>query len=223
MTDGVSPRRTATRERLLDAASEVFARKGVVGASVEEICEAAGFSRGAFYSNFDTKEDLCLALLQREADDHLRATKDALATLPASALQDLSLDTIPLEDLIERAITMFLRSQRGDKVSVLVSSELRMHAAREEALRPGYQAFVERASSMFADILEETAAAIGMRFTLPPIQVTQVLHGLFEHTAIAALLSGEALDTQTRTKLLSGVLRSMLEPVPASDAAVRSA
>ena len=49
----VTARRAATRERLIDAAIDVFAEKGVLGASVEEICEDAGFTRGAFYSNFD--------------------------------------------------------------------------------------------------------------------------------------------------------------------------
>ena len=44
----LTARRAATRERLVDAAVVVFAEKGVLGAAVEEICEAAGFTRGAF-------------------------------------------------------------------------------------------------------------------------------------------------------------------------------
>ena len=58
--------RPATRERLLDAASEVFGERGFAAATVEEVCERAGFTRGAFYSNFATKEELLLALLDRE-------------------------------------------------------------------------------------------------------------------------------------------------------------
>lgn len=48
-------RRSRTRERLLDAAYEVFADTGVHTASVEQISEAAGFTRGAFYSNFSSR------------------------------------------------------------------------------------------------------------------------------------------------------------------------
>ncbi|HMN30494.1 MAG TPA: helix-turn-helix domain-containing protein, partial [Caldilineaceae bacterium] len=58
-------RQQQTRERLLDAAVEVFSRRGYHAASVEEISEAAGFSKGAVYSNFASKEELFLALLDR--------------------------------------------------------------------------------------------------------------------------------------------------------------
>ena len=46
------------------AATSVFADRGIIGASVEEICEAAGFTRGAFYSNFADKDALVLALIR---------------------------------------------------------------------------------------------------------------------------------------------------------------
>jgi AcrR family transcriptional regulator len=52
-----------TRERLLAAAARVFARKGYAGASVEEIAESAGYSTGALYSNFGSKEEVFLELL----------------------------------------------------------------------------------------------------------------------------------------------------------------
>ncbi|MDN5804236.1 MAG: TetR/AcrR family transcriptional regulator, partial [Microlunatus sp.] len=60
----ITARRAQTRERLMAAARTVFADRGVEGASVEEICEAAGFSRGAFYSNFGDRSDLVLAMNQ---------------------------------------------------------------------------------------------------------------------------------------------------------------
>ena len=54
-----------TRGRLLDAALEVFSRRGYYAASVDEIAAEAGFSKGAVYSNFSSKEDLFLALIDR--------------------------------------------------------------------------------------------------------------------------------------------------------------
>ena len=63
----VTRRREATRERLLTAAMEVFAEKGFHGASVEQICERAGFTRGAFYSNFAAVDDLVIELYERHA------------------------------------------------------------------------------------------------------------------------------------------------------------
>jgi AcrR family transcriptional regulator len=63
-----------TRSRLIEAAGEVFLRSGFDAASVEEIAEQAGFSRGAFYSNFSSKDDLVLALL----DEHSRERRGLL-------------------------------------------------------------------------------------------------------------------------------------------------
>jgi TetR/AcrR family transcriptional regulator, transcriptional repressor of aconitase len=54
-----------TRTRLIEAAERLFIRKGFDGASVEEISETAGYTRGAFYSNFDDKEQIFLAVIDR--------------------------------------------------------------------------------------------------------------------------------------------------------------
>lgn len=54
-----------TRTRLIEAAERLFIRRGFDNASVEEISEAAGYSRGAFYSNFDDKEQVFLAVIDR--------------------------------------------------------------------------------------------------------------------------------------------------------------
>lgn len=56
-----------TREKLLASASEMVAREGYSGASIERIAEEAGFSKGAFYSNFTNKEDIFLQLLESNA------------------------------------------------------------------------------------------------------------------------------------------------------------
>src|SRR6187549_3687736 len=52
-----------TRQRLLEAAERVFLRRGLRGSSVEEIAAEAGFTRGAFYSNFRSKDQLFVELL----------------------------------------------------------------------------------------------------------------------------------------------------------------
>ena len=69
-----------TRALLLDAAARTFARKGFTGASVEEIAEAAGFSTGALYSNFSSKEALFLELLSDRRRDRLAAAAQALGS-----------------------------------------------------------------------------------------------------------------------------------------------
>src|SRR5882724_9726886 len=77
--------REQTTQRLLDAAQKLIARKGLDAASVENIAAAAGYSRGAFYSNFSSKDDLFIELLRR---DHQKAT----AGLTALRTSELSID-----------------------------------------------------------------------------------------------------------------------------------
>jgi AcrR family transcriptional regulator len=67
-----SEKKPETRRRLLEAAAQVFIRRGFQGASVEEICAEAGFTRGAFYSNFESKEEMFVELLQERAYEGYR-------------------------------------------------------------------------------------------------------------------------------------------------------
>ncbi|GAA1971271.1 TetR/AcrR family transcriptional regulator [Microbacterium deminutum] len=70
-----------TRERILQAAGDVVARDGYDGASVERIAEAAGYSKGAFYSNFSSKEDVLNHLLERHAGRDVIDLSEALEGL----------------------------------------------------------------------------------------------------------------------------------------------
>lgn len=58
--------RARTRQRLLESAQKLIAKRGLSAASVEDIAGDAGYSRGAFYSNFNTKDELLLELLCRD-------------------------------------------------------------------------------------------------------------------------------------------------------------
>src|SRR5436305_6166318 len=82
---GQTPRRLTreekkaqTRARLLEAAGDVFRRHGYQAATVEEITAHAGFSRGAFYSNFSSKEEIVTELLQRVVYDEYRSMADRM-------------------------------------------------------------------------------------------------------------------------------------------------
>src|SRR5438046_4116689 len=67
-----------TRARVLDAAAKLFARRGFDGVSLDEVAAAAGFSKGAVYSNFESKEELLLTLL---VERHSRRIMEGLPML----------------------------------------------------------------------------------------------------------------------------------------------
>jgi AcrR family transcriptional regulator len=81
-------KKAETRRRLLEAAGHVFIERGFQGASVEAICAEAGFTRGAFYSNFESKEEMFVELLQERAYEGYR-----------QLLRDIPTDLSPIEKL----------------------------------------------------------------------------------------------------------------------------
>jgi AcrR family transcriptional regulator len=70
-------RQADTREALLGAAARVFAERGFAGASLDEIAERAGYTRGAVYANFADKDDLFLTLVERHKDAFIRGFEEA--------------------------------------------------------------------------------------------------------------------------------------------------
>lgn len=208
MTTEVSARRGQTRDRLIEAAVGVFADKGVLGASVEEICEAAGFTRGAFYSNFDSKDALCIAVLEKQADADLDAARRAIASL---APLGVDADTI-----VDQAIAAFLATQRSDRTRVLAAAELRLYAAREPAIREAYRELVARTTRVFAPLILDAAASVGYEVVVPPGEALEVLHAVYEHGAVSALIANQNPAGESRQAGLAAVLRSMLRRVEAS-------
>src|SRR6266702_903425 len=71
--------RQRTREALVSAAMGVFARSGYAGASVDAIAAQAGFTVGALYANFGTKEELFLAVFERHCAEELAALRELTA------------------------------------------------------------------------------------------------------------------------------------------------
>ncbi|WP_399881461.1 TetR/AcrR family transcriptional regulator [Streptomyces sp. BBFR51] len=114
----VTRRRVRTRAKLLDAAFAVFAAKGFGRVSIEEVCEAAGYSRGAFYSNFDSLDELFFALYRD------RAELIAEQVFGALALDGPGLD-VPAA--VERVTEVLLL----DRDWLLVKTDFLVHAARD--------------------------------------------------------------------------------------------
>lgn len=83
MSEPNTSRREATKARLISAGIAEFARRGIDATSVEQLCEAAGFTRGAFYSNFESKDDLCIEITRHIATGTAEALQRALVEMPA--------------------------------------------------------------------------------------------------------------------------------------------
>ena len=135
-----SARRQATRIRLMEAAAEVFVEEGLQGASVEAICARAGFTRGAFYSNFESKEELFLALLQGEFDRRARDLESKAAALEP-LLRERGRRIDPPE--AARYIVEFFMPENDAAAWCVLETEFLLLAMRDHSFAPGHADFLE--------------------------------------------------------------------------------
>ncbi|MCW2571955.1 MAG: regulatory protein TetR [Frankiales bacterium] len=146
--DSRTRRRAETRLALLTAAEKLFRHVGYADASVDGIAREAGFTKGAVYGLFDSKEDLFLALL-----DH-RATE---------LLGEISLivPETPNQSELITALTSWLGDRlRQDHDWVLVNAEFSVLAARKPALRGRRAELLAREQSALAQILAPHTAGL---------------------------------------------------------------
>ncbi|MFC9279366.1 TetR/AcrR family transcriptional regulator [Streptomyces collinus] len=141
----VTRRRAQTRANLLDAAFAVFAAKGFGRVSIEEVCDAAGYSRGAFYSNFATLDELFFALYRDRADLIAAQVADALA-------QDGPGLDVPAA--VERVTEVLLL----DVDWLLVKTDFLVHAARDPAVA---QALLDHRARLRAAVADRLSRARG--------------------------------------------------------------
>ena len=113
----VTKRRAETRGRLMQAATTLFAERGFGQVSIEQICEAAGYTRGAFYSNFDSVDELFFALYQERASVIAEQVARSLTAAAPSG-------SIPA--LVDRVVSALM----VDRQWIMIKTEFLLHAAR---------------------------------------------------------------------------------------------
>ncbi len=193
-------RRADTVERLLDAALETFAETGFAAASVEDVCRRGGFTRGAFYSSFRTKDELFGALFARETARNL--------ALAEQQLVGIERESDPVTAAVERCLSTF----RADRTWVLVLTEYRLHAARHAEAAT---ALVEHAASLhtrLTQLIDDGVARAGLQLTLPAGRLARMILALHDGLVVAQATDPAGRDDATdleRTALLL-LLRSAL-------------
>ena len=168
------------------AARTVFAERGIPGASVEEICEAAGFTRGAFYSNFPDKA-------RAGAGDDPAAGRDPVRGSRASGRHDEGGRRLPPEELLAIALTAFEPwGSEEPRETLLADRELLLHAAREAELRGPYLAFMDDCMVQIAGLVQDALAHAGLELTVPVEHAVRVLAATHDHLQVLELLGEPA-------------------------------
>jgi AcrR family transcriptional regulator len=171
-----------TRGRLLDAATVLFARVGIAATTVEQIASEAGFTRGAFYSNFDGKDALVVELL----DDRVQRTITEVSRL---------LEANPSPEAFFAALTereATRATERDERDAALLKTELWLYAVRNPEIRPKLAARLAALRKATAQVAVTQFAESGVPLPGDAETMAAVVHALDDGIVLHRLVDPEA-------------------------------
>lgn len=188
-------RKAETRAALLDAAGRVFARRGFHAAAVDEVAAEAGYSTGALYSNFEGKEDLFLALLQREIERQADGVARAVA------------ERRTLDERARGGAAYWIEFLDREPELVLLFMEFWAYAVRNPEVRARFAARYAEVRAALARIIGDGARELGVELALPPDQLATAIDALADGFALQRLADPDSVPDE----LFADALAMLLE------------
>jgi AcrR family transcriptional regulator len=193
-------RQEVTRSELLAAAERVFARDGLGGASVEAIAEEAGYSHGAIYSNFKSKEDLFLVLVEERIDARLARVYEA-------ADRELSSGAEPLE-----AARRFVSMLQHERAAVLLLVDFWNQAVRAPDAAAKFAERHARLRALIGRVIEGLVRDSGFELALPRDQAATAVIALSNGFAIERLADPTAAPDELFAHAVAAIVRGFSRP-----------
>jgi AcrR family transcriptional regulator len=191
--------RDQTTQRLLDAAQKLIAKKGLSATSVEDIAEAAGYTRGAFYSNFNSKGDLFIELLRRD-HEKTRVQFDTLRS-----------DELTLDHIQDRTTEIYSQLYR-DNESFMNWTEARMLAARDTKFRTKLNALLAEKRGHIADFITYFYQRAGLKAPpVPPDALATGFMSLVEGVKLSLLSSPGEMNASTAESVLKVFVEAIMQ------------
>jgi AcrR family transcriptional regulator len=191
------PTRDDTREKLFEAAARVFDEQGIGHASIEVIAAAAGFSRGAFYSNFKSKDELIIAMLEDHVTRSIRRNLDLLERHKN------------LADFIDALKAMDRSRQDPLARSPLLHMEMILFVARAEKRRPELAKRLRARRKLITDIVETTLKNGGRNGSLDPSWTGAILLALEDGFRLHRLIDPETTPADSFLRAIGDLQRTM--------------
>ncbi len=191
-------RREETRRRLVAAAINEFARCGIDGTSVEQLCDAAGFSRGAFYSNFTSKDELGVAILE--------SMLERISTGFIQTLDDVSPEA-DLDWVANHGLVRYFDIVAPDEAHRRTLAELGQRSLRNPELAQATAEVVEQIREILIVALRRLSERLDFTWRLQPRELTEVLEAVFLNQGIPS-----ATPNQRSMELMAALLTAVAIP-----------
>jgi len=196
-------RRERTRGDLLAAARTVFERYGFHRASLDQIADEAGYTKGAVYSHFPGGKDaLFLAVLDRHIDERV----------PTYAEIILSQDSFEASLRAIARPLVALGAKDPGWTPLLV--EFWTHASHDAALRAAVQERNDRQTRAIAALIDDLAARHGVTYALPTVEVVRGSSALARGMGLERLVSPEAPLGATFEELFVAQMTGLARSAP---------
>ncbi len=195
-------RREETREKLLQSAFSVFAANGYERATVDGIVREAGFSKGAFYVHFESKEDLFWAMLEGRINYMQDTMRQAMDTTQSVAENQ------------RRILEAIFALDRNDRHWPALFVEFVAHAARNDRVREKLSEMYERWHRFTVEMLEEGRRAGRVREDIDIEFMASAAMSLIEGTLMQSRLAPETVRLDAMIQPLARLLGEWLEPQP---------
>jgi len=180
----------------------VFAEVGLDAASVETICERAGFTRGAFYSNFESKDELFLALITQLSEDKLDEVSVRVKKLSGSR------DVV---DLVRQIASMSL----AERMEPQLLSEVRTQALRDPRLAEAFLAWRAQMLGRIETIVRDVSELHALPLRMPVADAAVLLLDISEQCSVQAALErlSERQANRAMQSRLEQVVPLLVAPV----------
>ncbi|MFL6090622.1 MAG: TetR/AcrR family transcriptional regulator [Aeromicrobium sp.] len=190
-------RQAQTREKLIEVARDLFIADGYAATSLDKVAEAAGFSKGAVYSNFSGKEELCMEVLDAIHADLLLGVVEAFTA------------ETDFDGRIE-AFTRWARLQLGNPLVTALEAEFSAAARQSpylaEQLRNRHRAITAEISRLLRKVVEEAGYEVAFDPDKAAVAVLSLGIGVGAMRSLDAKLDVDIVGETMRT-LLRGVTR----------------
>jgi len=196
--------RAETRSRLVAEARAVFAEVGFHCASIEEITDRAGYSRGAFYSNFSSKEDLFLTVVESSTQARLEELREIFGRDPS--LRVYATLVGEAEERVERGSRPF---DPADDPWAYSFAEFTLHAARNPEWRTRLASLHSSIRATYAELVSEQASHLGFELTFPPDQLGSMQMALEMGLYLQQIIDPACVPGEFNMHFLEFVVRSM--------------
>jgi AcrR family transcriptional regulator len=181
------PTRDDTCEKLFEAAARVFEEQGIGSASIEAIAAAAGLTRGAFYSNFKSKDELIIAMIEDHVAQSIRRNLDLLDALK----------------------TMDRSRQDPLGRSPLLHMEMILFVARAEKRRPELAQRLRARRKLIADIVETTSKNSGRNASPNPAWTGAILLALEDGFRLHRLIDPETTPADSFLRAIGDLRKAV--------------